>query len=96
MSKHSVTMVFEDGRTVQIEAAETDTALLGGGRAFSRTLLTPQMREKIAQSASSTPGGTQSRSALRDAGIATTSVGQCVGLLRKIRSVKEIIDEMVS
>jgi len=32
MSKHTVTMVFEDGRTVQIEAAETDTIYMAALR----------------------------------------------------------------
>jgi len=89
-------IVRDDVKNLMIEAAETDTALLGGGRTFSRTLLTPEMREKLAEAASPSAGGPQGRAALREAGITTTSVGQCVGLLRKIRSVKEIIEELVS
>lgn len=89
-------IVHEDIKNLMIEAAETDTALLGSGRAFSRTLLTPDMKEKLAEAASSAPGGAPGRGVLREAGFRTTSVGQCVGLLKKIRSVREIIEEMAS
>lgn len=74
-----------------IEAAETDTALMGGGKAFSRTMLTPEIKEMLKDA-----GGVQNRTAVREAGIHTTTVGQCVGLLNEIRSVKEIVDGMVS
>ncbi len=84
----------EDIKNLMIEAAETDTALLGSGRAFSRTLLTPDMKEMLAEAAVS--GGAPGRGVLREAGFTTTSVGQCVGLLKKIRSVREIIEEMAS
>lgn len=84
-------IVKEDVKNLMIEAAETDTALMGSGRAFSRTLITPDMKKMLDDAEDAT-----SRAALRNAGITTTSAGQCVGLLRNIRSVKEIIEEMVS
>jgi enoyl-[acyl-carrier protein] reductase II len=89
-------IVREDIKNLMIEAVETDTALMGGGRTFSRTLLTPDMRQILSDAESSSSGGAQGRAALREAGISTTSAGQCVGLLKKVRSVKEIIEEMVS
>jgi enoyl-[acyl-carrier protein] reductase II len=89
-------IMHEDIKNLMIEAAETDTALMVSGRAFSRTLLTPDMKKMLADDAQSPPGGTQNRAVLREAGFKTTTAGQCVGLLRSIRSVKEIINEMVS
>jgi enoyl-[acyl-carrier protein] reductase II len=89
-------IVLDDIKNLMIEAAETDTALMGSGRAFSRTLLTPDMKEALAEAASSAPGSTPGRAVLRDAGFKTTSAGQCVGLLREVRSVREIIEEMAS
>ena len=91
-------VVQEDVKNLMIEAAETDTTLMGSGRAFSRTLLTPEIRKLLESAAeeSSSPGHGGSRAALREAGMSTTTAGQCVGLLRNIRSVKEIIEEMVS
>ena len=87
-------VVREDIKNLMIEAAETDTTLLGSGRAFSRTLLTPDMKEALAEAGSQ--GGTPGRAVLREAGFRTTSAGQCVGLLREVRSVREIIEEMAS
>ena len=80
-----------DAKNQMIEAAETDTALMGGGKAFSRTMLTPEIKAMLKDA-----DGAQSRGAVREAGLSTTSVGQCVGLLHEIRSVKEIMAEMVS
>ena len=88
--------MHEDIKNLMIEAAETDTALMGSGRAFSRTLLTPDMKRMLADDTPSPPGDIQNRSVLRDAGFRTTTTGQCVGLLRSIRSVKEIVKERVS
>jgi enoyl-[acyl-carrier protein] reductase II len=91
-------IIEEEVKNLMIEAAETDTTLLGSGRAFSRTLVTPEIRALLEKAAkeSASPGHGGSRAALREEGLSTTTAGQCVGLLRGIRSVKEIIEEMVS
>jgi enoyl-[acyl-carrier protein] reductase II len=88
-------VVQEDVKNLMIEAAETDTMLMGSGRAFSRTMLTPEIK-KLLEGAAAEESSSPARAALREAGLSTTSVGQCVGLLRGIRSVKEIIEKMVS
>jgi len=74
-------IVADDVKNLMLEAAETDTMLSGSGRAFSRRLVTPEMR-KAMEEGSGGGGG--------------TSAGQCVGLLKEIRSVREIIEEMIS
>ena len=71
----------DNNKNMMIEAAETDTMLHGGGRAFSRRLVTPEMRKLIEEG--SPPGG-------------GTSTGQCVGLLKGIKSAGDIVAEMVS
>jgi enoyl-[acyl-carrier protein] reductase II len=80
-----------DAKNQMIEAAETDTALMGGGKVFSRTMLTPEVKEALKEA-----DDPRSRGEIRKAGVSTTTVGQCVGLLHDIRSVKEIMAEMVS
>lgn len=89
-------IVQEDIKNLMIEAAETDTTLMGSGRAYSRTLLTPEIKKLLEAEKSSSKVSGPSRAALREEGLSTTSVGQCVGLLKGIRSVKEIVEEMVS
>jgi len=74
-------VVKEDVKNLMIEAAETDTMLQGSGKAYSRRLVTPEIRKKIEAG---------------EGGAGGASAGQCVGLLRSIRSVREIIEEMVS
>ena len=75
-------VVTDDIKNLMLEAAETDTMLKGGGRAFSRRLVTPEMRKAMEDGSGGEGGG--------------TSTGQCVGLLREVRTVREIIEEMVS
>ncbi len=91
-------IVKDDVKNLMIEAAETDTALLRSGRVCSRALLTPDIRKKLegeSEAASPLHQGWQ-RDIVEDHGGSSTLAGQCVGLLREIRTVKEIIDEMVS
>ena len=75
-------VVTDDVKNLMLEAAETDTMLKGGGRAFSRRLVTPEMRKAMEDGSGGEGGG--------------TSAGQCVGLLKEVRTVREIMEEMVS
>lgn len=91
--------IHSDVKNLFVEASETDTVLLASGRAQSRALRTPYIKENL-ESSSEKPSsfrGNWSKAAIEgDIGCSAVPIGQCVGLLRSVRSVKEIIDEMVS
>ncbi len=86
-------------KSLLVESGETDTALLGRGRVFSRVVRTPFV-EKLLQNSeealSSFRGDWHNAAKVGDTNNVAIPAGQCVGLLKKIRSAKEIIEEMVA
>lgn len=92
-------IIHDNVKNLLIEAAETDTVLLRRGRVCSRAVRTPYVKENL-EGTDEIPSSYRGDwyNAAADGDISCTSVpaGQCIGLLRKVRSVKEIIEEMVS
>ena len=91
--------IHGDVKNIFIEARETDTVLLARGRVQSRALRTPFVRENL-ESAADIPSsfrGDWSNAAIEgDVSHCALPIGQSVGLVRSVRTVKEIIQEMVS
>ena len=91
--------IHGDVKNLFLEANETDTVLLASGRVQSRALRTPYIKENLESSSeipSSFRGNWSSAAIEGDVSCCAVPIGQCVGLLRNVRSVKEIIEEMVS
>jgi len=92
-------IIHGDVKNLLVEAAETDTVLLRRGRICARAVRTPYVKENL-ENASETPSsyrGDWVNAAIEgDISCAALPAGQCIGLLRSVRSVKEIIEEMVS
>ena len=91
--------IHSDVKRLFLDARETDTVLLARGRVQSRALRTPFVRDTL-ESASDMPSsfrGDWTRAAIEgDISCCAVPIGQSVGLLRNVRSVKEIIEKMVS
>jgi enoyl-[acyl-carrier protein] reductase II len=90
-------VVHESIKQLMVESAETDTTLLGRGRVFSRVIRTPYVMSLLDDSSGAGSSQRDLHNIPKDDEAATTpvSAGQCVGLCRKVRSVREIIGEMV-
>jgi len=92
-------IIHSDVKNLLVEAAETDTVLLRRGRVCSRAVRTQFVKDHL-EGASDVPSsyrGDWSNAAIEgDVSCTAVPAGQCVGLLRNVRSVKEIIEEMVS
>jgi len=82
-----------------VGASEADTVLIDMGRARSRALRTSFV-EKVLETLPDLPSSYRAdwyNAAIEgDISESVVPAGQCVGLVRKIRSVREIIEEMVS
>jgi enoyl-[acyl-carrier protein] reductase II len=86
-----VSSVFKE---LILQAAETDTSLVGRGRVYSRVIRTPYVAGILGQS--EYDGDLHDIAKEGETSNTMVSAGQCVGLLRKIKTVKEIIEEMVA
>ncbi len=92
-------VIHGDVKNLLIEAAETDTVLLKTGRVQSRSVRTPYVKENLEDTSerpSSFRGDWYNAAIEGDVSCTALPAGQCIGLLDKVRSVKEIIKEMVS
>ena len=82
------------------EARETDTALISGGRVRVRAIRTPLAEELIEKPAhealGSIPGTREEAWVKGDLKAYILPAGQITGMIKKVKSVREIIDEMVS
>jgi len=81
------------------EARETDTALISGGRVRVRAIRTPLAEELIEKPAhealGSIPGTREEAWVKGDLKAYILPAGQITGMIKKVKSVREIIDEMV-
>ncbi|GAB4330051.1 MAG: nitronate monooxygenase [Candidatus Abyssubacteria bacterium] len=92
-------IIHENAKRLLIEASETDTVLLERGKVRTRVILTPFVEQylKAPSEAAAYYRADWHKAAIEgDVGHTALLAGQCVGLIRKVRSAKEIIDEMVS
>lgn len=92
-------IIHADVKNLMVEAAETDTVLLRRGRVCSRSIRTPYVKDNL-EGATDMPSyyrGDWAGAAIEgDISCAALPAGQCIGLLKGVPSVREIIEEMVS
>jgi len=86
-------IIQESFKHLMIRSLETDTALVGRGRVFSRAIRTPYVANLLGEEYK---GDLHDIAKEGEVSNVMISAGQCVGLLKRIRSVKEIIEEMVA
>lgn len=92
-------VIHESVKHVLTEAAETDTVLLRRGRVCSRVVRTSYVKATLEGTASIPPSYRSDwyNAAIEgDIGRTAVPAGQGAGLLKRIRTVREIIEEMVS